>query len=97
MSDMHDTRVMRGFGRSTDHLMIRSKLVFTLRKQFSKTGSASPAKINVEKVRNQKVMSILATEMDSALKEHNTNYKRDAESSKLSHKKEQLKFLREHR
>lgn len=73
MSDMHDTRVMRGFGRSTDHLMIRSKLVFTLRKQFSKTGSASPAKINVEKVRNQKVMSILATEMDSALKEHNTN------------------------
>lgn len=53
--DVLDTRAMRGSDCSTDHNMIRSKLAFVLRKAIKKTKGKPTSKMNVAKLRNEKV------------------------------------------
>lgn len=71
--DVLDTRAMRGVDSSTDHVMIRSKLAFVLRKEKSKTSGNSACKLNVKKLHNEDVIQEFQEHMDEAM-----DYKDDA-------------------
>ena len=71
LSEVHDTRVMRGAYCATDHLMLRSKLAFSPRGQQRKTGPAPPTKIDTVKIRDNKVKVQLESEFDTALERYN--------------------------
>eukprot|EP00795_Rhopilema_esculentum_P001380 gene1380-15783_t len=71
LSEVHDTRVMRGAYCATDHLMLRSKLAFSPRGQHRKTGPAPPTKINTVRIRDNKVKEQLESEIDTALERYN--------------------------
>ena len=52
LSEVLNTRVMKGADYSTDHILVRSKLTFTRRKAKTKTKGDPAYKLNVGKLRN---------------------------------------------
>ena len=69
--DVLDTRVRRGADRLTRHNMIRSKLAFVLRKTINKTQGKLTSKINVAKLRNEKVCRAFQKQMDKIMEDKN--------------------------
>ena len=67
LNDVLDTRAMRGAECSTDHIMVRSKIAFTLRKTKTKTRGNSAYKLNVGKLRNEDVLQEFQTQMDTTM------------------------------
>ena len=67
LNDVLDTRAMRGADCSTDHIMVRSKIAFTLRKAKIKTRGNSAYKLNVGKLRNEDVLQEFQTQMDKTM------------------------------
>ena len=61
---------MRGADCSTDHLMLISRLAFSLRRH-PKTGPAPPTKINTVRIRDNKIKEQLKTEIGTALESYN--------------------------
>jgi len=66
-NDVLDTRAMRGADCSTDHIMIRSKLAFELRKTKNKTRGNSACKLNVGKLQNQDMLQEFQKQMNKAM------------------------------
>ena len=66
-NDVLDTRAMRGADCSTDHIMIRSKLAFALRKAKNKTRGNSTCKLNVGKLQNQDMLQEFQKQMNKAM------------------------------
>ncbi len=52
LRDILDTRAMRGADCSTDHIMLRTKVTFSIKKKHSKSGAKPPTKLNVTKLKD---------------------------------------------
>ena len=58
--DICSTRTMRG----TDHQMLRSRIIFSLRKTHHQKGALKPVKLNTSKLRNTSHAESLVQEMN---------------------------------
>ena len=64
--DICSTRTMRGANCGTDHQMLRSRVIFCIRKKHNQKGAMEPIKLNTNKVRNTSHAESLVQEMDNA-------------------------------
>ena len=65
--DICCTRTMRGAKCGTDHQMLRSRVIFSIRKKHNQKGAMKPVKLNTRKLRNTSHAESLVQEMDNAL------------------------------
>ena len=50
--DICSTRTMRGANCGTDHQMLRSRVIFSIRRKHNQKGAMKPVKLNTRKLRN---------------------------------------------
>ena len=60
-------RKMRGANCGTDHQMLRSRVIFSIKKNHNKKRAMKPVKLNTIKLRNTSHAESLLQEMDNAL------------------------------
>ena len=65
--DICSTRTMRGANSGTDHQMLRSRVIFSIRRKHNQKGAMKPVKLNTSKLRNTSHAESLVQEMDNAL------------------------------
>ena len=65
--DICSTRTMRGANCGTDHQMLRSRVIFSIRRKHKQIGTMKPVKLNTSKLRNTSHAESLVQEMDNAL------------------------------
>ena len=65
--DICSTRTMRGANCGTDHQLLRSRVIFSIRKKHNQKGALKPVKPNTSKLRNTSHAESLVQEMDNAL------------------------------
>ena len=65
--DICSTRTMRGANCGTDHQMLRSRVIFSIRRKNNQKGAMKPVKLNTSKLRNTSHAESLVQEMDNAL------------------------------
>ena len=65
--DICSTRTMRGANYGTDHQMLRSRVIFSIKKKHNQKGDMKPVKLNRSKRRNISHAESLVQEMDNAL------------------------------
>ena len=65
--DICSTRSMRGANCGTDHQMLRSRVIFSIRTKHNQKGAMKPVKLNTGKLRNTGHAESLVQEMDNAL------------------------------
>ena len=58
---------MRGANCGTDHQMVRSRVIFSIRRKHNQKGAMRPVKLNTSKLRNTSHAESLVQEMDNAL------------------------------
>jgi len=85
LNDVLDTRAMRGADCSTDHIMIRSKIAFAVRRAAKKARGNSACKLNLRRLRNEEVLQNFQEQMDK-----NMDYE-DAENVSLEDRWDRLK------
>ena len=61
------TLTMRGANCGTDHQMLRSMVIFSIRRKHNQKGAMKPVKLNTSKLRNTSHAESLVQEMDNAL------------------------------
>ena len=61
------TLIMRGANCGTDHQMLRSMVIFSIRRKHNQKGAMKPVKLNTSKLRNTSHAESLVQEMDNAL------------------------------
>ena len=69
LRDILDTRAMRGADCSTDHMMLRTKVTFSIKKKHSKSGAKPPTKLNVTKLKDVLFQENFAKIMDRKIQE----------------------------
>ena len=67
--DFHITRAMRGAESSTDHLLLRSKVGFQIRKKRRPQGKKPPKKLDVSQTKNPGVVLALQSELSKRLEQ----------------------------
>ena len=67
LNDVLDTRAMRGADCATDHVMIRSKLAFVLKKASNKTKGKPRQKLNVVRLRSEETCKEFQRQMDNIM------------------------------
>ena len=65
--DICSTRTMRGANCVTDHQMLRSRFIFSIRRKHNQKGAMKPVKLNTSKLRNTNHAESLVQEMDNVL------------------------------
>ena len=65
--DICSTRTMHGANCGTDHQMLRSRVIFSIRRKHNQKGAVKPVKLNTSKLRNTSHAESLVQEMDNAL------------------------------
>ena len=65
--DICSTRTMCGANCGTDHQMLRSRVIFSIRRKHNQKGAMKPVKLNTSKLRNTSHAESLVHEMDNAL------------------------------
>ena len=65
--NIHTIRAMRGANCWTDHQMLRSKVVFRIRKKHNRQGTSKPTKLNTAKLSTTSHRESFEQEMGSAL------------------------------
>ena len=65
--DICSTRTMRGANCGTDHQMLRSRVILSIRRKHNQKGAMKPVKLNTSKLRNTIHAESLVQEMDNAL------------------------------
>ena len=65
--DICSARTMRGANCGTDHQMLRSRVMFSIRKKHKQKGAMKPVNLNTSKLRNTSHAESLVQEMDHAL------------------------------
>ena len=65
--DICSTRTLRGANCGTDHQMLRSRVIFSIREKNNQKGTMKPVKLNTNKLRNTSHAESLVQEMDNAL------------------------------
>ena len=65
--DICSTRTMRGANCGTDHQMLRSRVIFSIRRKHNQKGAMKPVKLNTSKLRNTSHAETLVQEMDNTL------------------------------
>ena len=66
-NDVLDTRAMRGADCATDHVMVRSKIAFALKKAKMKTRGNAVPKLNLGKLRIDDVLQEFQEQMDKSM------------------------------
>ena len=66
-NDVLDTRAMRGADCATDHVMLRSKIAFMLKKAFNKNKGKPKPKLNVERLRSEETYKEFQKQMDNIM------------------------------
>jgi len=66
--DVLDTRAMRGADCATDHLMIRCRVNFEMRKSHNKTGTKPPSRLDTAQIKDPATKQKLIEDMDTALR-----------------------------
>ena len=72
-NDVMDTRAMRGADCSTDHLMLRTKIKFSIDNKHNKSGARPPKKLAGKELRNNKTKAALVEELNKALEGWNNS------------------------
>ena len=67
--DFHITRAMRGAECSTDHLLLRSKVSFQIRRKRRPQGKKPPKKLDVSQTKNPDVVLALQSELSKHLEQ----------------------------
>ena len=67
--DFHITRAMRGAECSTDHLLLRSKVTFQIRRKRGPQGKKPPKKLDVSQTKNPDVVLALQSELSKRLEQ----------------------------
>ena len=62
-----DRETMRGANCETDHQMLRSRVIFSIRKKHNQRGAMKPVNLNTSKLRNTSHAESLVYEIDNAL------------------------------
>ena len=65
--DICSTRTMRGANCGRDHQILRSRVIFSIRKKHNQIGAMKPVKLNTSKLRNTSRAESLVQEIDNAL------------------------------
>ena len=61
--DICSTRTMRGANCGMDHQMLRSRVIFSIRRKHNQKGAMKPVKLNTSKLRNSSHAESLVQEM----------------------------------
>ena len=64
---IHYFLIMRGANCGTDHQMLRSRVIFSIRKKHNQKGAMKPVKLNTSKLRDTSHAESLVQEIDNAL------------------------------
>ena len=65
--DISSTRTKRGSNCGYDHQMLRSVVIFSIRRRHNQKGAMKPVNLNTSKLRNARRTESLVQEMDNAL------------------------------
>ena len=77
------TRTMRG-ANWTDHQMLRSRVIFSIRKKHNQKGAMKPVKLNTNKLRNTSYAESLVQEMcTTPLKHLSANMRRNIKTGSI--------------